>query len=216
MASWIVHLRIADKILDNIIIRNIPQFVVGNIAPDCGDKVEGGYYPPSTITHFSSDNNKKNDCDYKRFYREYIKNEKNPKKISFYWGYYIHLFTDVLWVNNILVGRYYKKYRHVDKKEYMLGVRDEAFELEKIFLKDKSSFSYSELCKIKSFDNIYLDYYKKKQIENKIIYIADFYKKDLIINKFRYIDQETLTEFIEESSKIIFDDIKKIFTMREL
>ena len=36
MASWMVHLRIADKILDRIETLDESAFVLGNIAPDSG------------------------------------------------------------------------------------------------------------------------------------------------------------------------------------
>ena len=38
MASWIVHLRIADQLLDRIPDLRSTEFVVGNIAPDSGMK----------------------------------------------------------------------------------------------------------------------------------------------------------------------------------
>ena len=40
MASWIVHLQIAEKLLDLVNEENQIQFIVGNIGPDCGKIVE--------------------------------------------------------------------------------------------------------------------------------------------------------------------------------
>jgi hypothetical protein len=36
MATWMVHLRIADKLLNKIKGLSYTEFVVGNIAPDSG------------------------------------------------------------------------------------------------------------------------------------------------------------------------------------
>jgi hypothetical protein len=36
MASWIVHLRVTDKLLDQIPDLSPVEFVIGNIAPDSG------------------------------------------------------------------------------------------------------------------------------------------------------------------------------------
>ena len=36
MASWMVHLRISDKLIDELCNLSHTEFVVGNIAPDSG------------------------------------------------------------------------------------------------------------------------------------------------------------------------------------
>ena len=36
MASWMIHLRIADKLLDRLANIEITEFIMGNIAPDSG------------------------------------------------------------------------------------------------------------------------------------------------------------------------------------
>jgi len=42
MASWMVHLRIADCLLDKFVHLDKTAFVMGNIAPDSGVPTEGG------------------------------------------------------------------------------------------------------------------------------------------------------------------------------
>lgn len=36
MASWMIHLRIADKLLDKLTNITTTEFIMGNIAPDSG------------------------------------------------------------------------------------------------------------------------------------------------------------------------------------
>ena len=56
MASWMVHLRIADKLLDRIPGLSPVEFIVGNIAPDSG--VPNGdwsaFHPSTRVSHFKS------------------------------------------------------------------------------------------------------------------------------------------------------------------
>lgn len=54
MASWMVHLRIADKLLDQIPGLSPVEFIMGNIAPDSGVPNEdwSSYTPSSTVSHF--------------------------------------------------------------------------------------------------------------------------------------------------------------------
>ena len=54
MASWMVHLRVADKLLDHLKGITQTEFVVGNIAPDSGVPNKDGtaFKPDSSISHF--------------------------------------------------------------------------------------------------------------------------------------------------------------------
>ena len=56
MASWMIHLRIADKLLDRIPDISPIEFIMGNLAPDSGAPLEGGgFFPDQTVSHFRLD-----------------------------------------------------------------------------------------------------------------------------------------------------------------
>lgn len=57
MASWMIHLRVADALLDLIPGLSQTEFVVGNIAPDSGIPNDDGisFTPSSVISHFKLD-----------------------------------------------------------------------------------------------------------------------------------------------------------------
>lgn len=56
MASWMVHLRIADKLLEEIYNLSTTEFVVGNIAPDSGipNKDWSAFTPSGDVSHFKT------------------------------------------------------------------------------------------------------------------------------------------------------------------
>ena len=56
MASWMVHLRIADELLPHLKGVEETAFVMGNIAPDSGVPNEdwSAFHPPKTATHFQT------------------------------------------------------------------------------------------------------------------------------------------------------------------
>lgn len=66
MASWAIHFRIADAFLPRFSENEKDSFVIGNIAPDCGKPTEGGYNPPTEVTHRAYAGNK-TDCDWQYF-----------------------------------------------------------------------------------------------------------------------------------------------------
>ena len=54
MASWMIHLRVADLLLDRIPDLDETAFVMGNIAPDSGTVSPdwSRYFPPKSVSHF--------------------------------------------------------------------------------------------------------------------------------------------------------------------
>ena len=44
MATWGVHLRVARCFIDNLIAKNIREFVIGSVAPDCGYGVKDSFW----------------------------------------------------------------------------------------------------------------------------------------------------------------------------
>ena len=72
MASWMVHLRIADTLLDQLTSLYPVEFIVGNIAPDSGVPNEDWsvFTPSTTISHFRTPRHKKADpvCFAEKYY----------------------------------------------------------------------------------------------------------------------------------------------------
>ena len=99
MATWIVHLRIAENLLERITGLLPAPFAVGSIAPDSGipDEKWEKFKPPSEITHFQAPEGCAHSSDDLGFFREYLSTpESDPEKSSFLWGYFCHLVTDNL------------------------------------------------------------------------------------------------------------------------
>jgi hypothetical protein len=99
MASWVTHLMIADRVMEQCPELDRRGFCVGNIAPDCNVENEDwtSFTPSREVTHWMSRERKvASDCD--SFCNEYILISKNKihsqEQYSFLLGYYVHLITD--------------------------------------------------------------------------------------------------------------------------
>jgi len=105
MASWIVHLRIAENLLPRIEGLDAALFAIGNIAPDSGipDEKWEKFNPPPEITHYQTPGHPKRNCEDLRFYREYLAgyDHADQSGYSFRLGYFFHLITDNLWSREI-------------------------------------------------------------------------------------------------------------------
>jgi hypothetical protein len=108
VATWIVHLRLAENLLEMIEGLDAADFAVGNIAPDSGipDEKWEKFTPPSEVTHFAAPPDKDGwrMCADLEFYRRYLAGPcHDAAQFSFLVGYFLHLVTDNLW--NEQIGR---------------------------------------------------------------------------------------------------------------
>lgn len=96
MATWGLHMRIAEKILEKHKSLDEAYFVVGNIGPDSGVPNEdwSKFTPDSETTHWSSGGKKGIQSEAFRKAHLDMKIE-DPNKSSFLIGYYVHLLTDI-------------------------------------------------------------------------------------------------------------------------
>ena len=105
MASWMVHLRVAQAL--SAPFTGTPQettaYYVGSVGPDCGAYIaENVFDPPTQVTHWAPDGYKRN-CDAAAFRAAYLDGKTHaPKARAFYAAYYIHLLTDRAWVRDIV------------------------------------------------------------------------------------------------------------------
>jgi hypothetical protein len=108
MATWIVHLRLAENLLLMIEGLDPPQFAVGSIAPDSGipDEKWETFRPPVEVTHFETSGDSTWRMADLAFYRRYVaplKHQNDDRMcFSFRLGYFFHLLTDNLWEHKIV------------------------------------------------------------------------------------------------------------------
>lgn len=176
MATWLAHLRVADLILD-ISSFSENDFLAGNIAPDCGKPISGGFDPPKEVTHWT--NRGKGYCEYERFYAEMIaEKEHDPQTFSFLMGYYCHLMADVLWVSllNNPCKEINRELYDSDRNEYYKRVKPEWYANDHLYLKNNpDNCVFSRFCSIKKYPVSCIPYYKPDYVENQILHIQQFY-----------------------------------------
>ena len=104
MASWIVHLRITDLLLNRFHDLKDTEFIMGNMAPDSGvpSKDCSYFVPSSKVSHFRDEND---NIQLKPYIDKYFSKEVQKcfkfEQFSFYLGYLTHLMTDILWKEQI-------------------------------------------------------------------------------------------------------------------
>ncbi len=208
MPSWCIHFRVADWFLDRIPNLNKKYFLIGNIAPDCGVPVKNGYNPPTKTTHFSTNISLKSDCDYNYIFNEFIKNEKDKNKKSFYIGYFVHLMTDC---QNAIYTTFpiEEKYGLIaNNKRLSRRIKQEWHNIDFEFLSTNISPSFELFKTFDGFNESYPEWYKNGEISWQMKNIAAFYKdqKPKTIN-YKFTTPEDMNKFTSEVPEIIYNEL---------
>lgn len=213
MASWIIHLRIADALLrrQECTALEPSHFLAGNIAPDCGKPVEGGGFDPDLhVTHFTK--TKKGACEYMRFWEDFGREETDSARRSFYLGYFVHLMTDVLWVrwiNDPTKEKYSELYRS-DRTEYYRLVKGDWYGQDFLYLQKHPDFcAYRRFCELSDYENDWLPFYDRDNLQIQFRHIAAFYGDGgtRVQRTFSYLTEQEADAFVEKAAALILQTI---------
>ncbi len=210
MASWIIHLRIADALSDRLDVET-SHFLAGNIAPDCGvDTGNRVFDPPSEITHFTRAD--KDACEYLRFWEEFGRDETDKSRRSFYLGYFAHLMTDVLWVkwiNNPTKKKFSTLYQS-DKDAYYRRVKGDWYGQDFHFLQTHPDFrSYRLFRQLMDYENDFLPFYGPEHMKTRFRIISQFYGDGGTPShrRFIYLTTEQADRFVRRAADVIYKEI---------
>lgn len=213
MASWMIHLRIADELL--VRLRQIDEtaFVMGNIAPDSGvpnaDWTQ--FHPPKAITHFQkkTESGKRIDVDSfcKRYFNQNLVSTYSVKEYSFFLGYYLHLLTDVRWTETILSGlkRDYPKAYAENKNRLIETAKEDWYDLDFLYLEKNPGFkAFSVYENAIGFDNEFMDMFSRDAFDNRRQYICGFYHSEEhgdLYREYKYLTWDQADAFVKDTSK---------------
>ena len=221
MASWMVHLRIADRLLARLHGLAETEFVVGNIAPDSGVPTGpvGVYQPDKMTSHFQTrtENGEKRICA-DRFARQHLSREQltgcTAAQRSFYLGYYVHLLTDIRWVEEIfLPSAQAEGERFVtDRSGCILRWKEDWYDLDFLYLRENPELKAFSLYKeAAGFVNEYLDIFSPTAFDERRKGILDFYAQPVtgLDREYPYLTKERMDRFVEETTECITAQLRQ-------
>ena len=219
MASWMVHLRIADELLSKLKDIDETAFVVGNIAPDSGVPNDdwSEFHPPKTVSHYYKKNESGTYIDLdvfcKRYFNSDVINRYSKKEFSFFLGYYVHLLTDIRWTDIIsakLIQDYPEEYKN-DENKLIWAAKEDWYDLDFLYLRQHPDFrAFAIYENTVGFENEYMDIFDKDAFDNRRQYICGFYRGDWhgnLYREYKYLTQKQADEFVTETSTLIFNHI---------
>lgn len=221
MASWMVHLRIADKLLDKIDELLHTEFIVGNIAPDSGIPNEDWsiFTPSGDVSHFkTTDADGLKDIYLHKYVDQYLTAEQrmnyNMKQKSFYLGYLTHLLTDMMWVDLIVrpCKNKFKDLYEKDRTEWIWTLKKDWYDLDFLYIQKNPRFRGFLIYKnAVGFKNEYMDFFSSDAFDNRREYITGFYsnKRDNLERVYPYLNEKEMEQFVDEASDKIYKILKE-------
>ena len=219
MASWMVHLRIAEALLPHLDSVDETAFVMGNIAPDSGvpnaDWTE--FHPPKTATHYQTKTGGGSRIDLDafcgRYFNDGVIRGYSRREYSFFLGYYVHLLTDVRWTREIgdaLKEEHPQEYA-ADKHKLLLAAKEDWYDLDFLYLEQHPAFrAFAVYENAAGFVNDFMDMFTPDAFENRRQYICGFYRSEEhgdLHRTYRYLTPERAERFVRETSEWILEHI---------
>ena len=213
MASWMVHLRITDKLLDLIPGLSATEFIVGNIAPDSGVPNEdwSTFTPNTRISHFKTTSNK---ADPQAFADKYFTAEKrrnyDKRQYSFYLGYLTHLITDVLWVRDIYAPSKVKfaDLYAAERENFIWRMKEDWYDLDFKYLRDHPHFrTFHIYQEAEGFANDFMEEFSADAFDNRRQYITGWYLegKEGLDREYPYLAEKEMDAFTDRAAAEILD-----------
>lgn len=215
MATWLTHLRIAEKIKEKIVDIRLSYLMLGSIAPDSGvpDETYRNYNPSKEVTHFKTKKSEaegKTKINLEDFYEKHLAPSRiltrSDNTRSFLWGYYFHLVTDDKWSEFVRPYKcIYEEEKHEDK-DFISVMREEMYALDFLHLEQNS---YDIIEKFKNI-NVNINFFN--DFEPSYIYecqkrIIDYYENERYVleRDYRFFSTEKIDGFINEVAQHCID-----------
>lgn len=222
MASWMVHLRIADKLLDQMPKLSPVEFIVGNIAPDSGVPNEDWtkFTPSTAVSHYRRDSGEKvgKVIDINAYIQKYFTPELqrgyNERQYAFYLGYLTHLLTDILWADKIALPSFRKHIGESASVKHPLvsKIKEDWYDLDFKYLRDHPGCrAFRVYLGAVGFVNEFMEEFSPDAFDNRREYITSFYlqENDHLDREYPYLTEAEMDAFVESSAAEIPELLKK-------
>ena len=216
MASWMVHLRIADRILDEIPGLDEEAFVLGNIAPDSGVPNDDWtvFTPSGVVTHYRTKPGVKEFIDIDKFVSEYFTkeliSEYSTREYSFFLGYLTHLLTDIEWMQMTRsegVSEENATKENMSLEDFIWKNKADWYDLDFLYLEEHPDFRAFHIYEdATDVINVFMKEFPVDAFADRRKYICGFYHSDNhgdLHRNYQYLTKERSARFVDETTQVI-------------
>jgi hypothetical protein len=219
MATWISHLRIAERLLElDFRFRGQPlepiAFAFGNLAPDSGiyNAELDTFDPPKEITHFADRHQGEHQIRDLEFYRQFIAPHNNFTGLegSYRLGYYVHLLSDVLSARLLHPATKLENAAlfALDKNQAWEAVKGDSYDLDHLYLKRHPKSLFFRSIALHDVPAVTLEIAPRINLEEQSRSIRDFYlnpPERELERTYPYFNEKTAHRFVEDATELIVE-----------
>lgn len=218
MASWMIHLRVADRLIDRLEGICPQEFIMGSMAPDSGvpNADWSKFTPDKKTSHFNTVIGGKKVIDIEKYLSEYFTADDikryGREEYSFFLGYLAHLLTDIEWIERVYdpcCQKYSKEYEQ-DKVAFTWKIKEDWYDLDFLYLKNNPDFRAFDIFRsVKDFENTYMDIFSKDAFQNRKEYIVEFYseEKENLEREYLYFTEDEAEKFVTACAESVYNKL---------
>lgn len=224
MASWMIHLRVADAVGRGLGIEPRDRFILGNIAPDSGVPSEdwSTFTPGAEVSHFRTvGSTGLKQVGVERYLDTYMTGDQmngyTDDERAFHLGYLSHLLTDRFWSDRIAADARERDLElfENDRIAFWRKVKADGYDLDFIYLKRHPEFeAYAIYRSMNDIRNRYLDFFAEDAFDLARTRIVGFYNNGVagVNERPCCLTTEELDSFVSSAA----EEITEFFTERML
>lgn len=214
MATWIGHLRVAEKLFDMIPGFDETAFIFGSLAPDSGKPNAdwSAFDPPKEITHFLQRGDGEDKIHDLTFYREYVAQAlpNDPSFYSFVWGYFFHLLCDNLWIRLIWeTTKIEWASQTAEDRQFVWVIKKDWYGLDHRYLRDHPDCSFWRVFSVMPNSPAYLPFLPEDALHQSMNYIRQGYinpSPDWFIDRpYPFLNAGSMQRYVGAAAQIIFE-----------
>ena len=225
MASWMIHLRIADRLLDEIHGLDETAFVMGNIVPDSGvpNADWSVYSPPKNVSHYKVKRGNESFFDLDRFILEHFSPERirsySLREFSFFLGYYAHLLTDAEWITEVLQPSMeaHPVQAEKDRTAFIWELKRDWYDLDFRYLKEHPDFRAFQIYEQSDgFRNDLMDIFSEDAFSSRREYICGYYRGEHgdLYREYPYMTPEQADRFVSVAVRRVLSALQASLSVR--
>jgi len=198
------------------------MFAIGSIGPDSGmpDEKWESFDPPKEVSHFEylDDSSECADLD---FYRQHLMGVSlnETLRFSFLLGYFFHLITDNLWLEQVWRPH---KTKHLDwynrdQAEFNLETKRDWYGQDFLYIRNHPNSFFHRVFLGADYDHNFLDFMSPQAFEHQLDYIKTFYQRTddaiqaLYTRPYQFLSETQMDQFISVTSETLCDIYSLIF-----
>jgi hypothetical protein len=214
MATWIGHLRIAEKLINEIPGLDETAFTLGNLGPDSGKPNAdwSQFDPPKAVSHFIDagiEEDKIKDLEIYRRYQVNLSPTDDPAHYSYMLGYFFHLLCDNLWSRRVwhtskkqFAGQYIEQ-----GKEFIWALKQDWYDLDFKYVRDHPDCLFWRVLVPAPNPPAYLPFIVESACHWSLNHIRQFYSQpdpNRILDRiYPYLNETTMARYVTDAAEAV-------------